>query len=74
MTPEEKDDRTVAQVIADRIWPTFDKNERTLVRYGMFPAAKMAEAERELAATRDGARLLAVALMNCASRDGGMRA
>lgn len=55
---------------AEFIWYSMDKNERTGVRFGLFPAAKMVEAEK---LGFDG-RALAVALMDCAKRDGGMRA
>lgn len=47
-----------------------DKNEQTGVRFGMFPAGKMQEAEAEGYNGKD----LAVALMDCATNDGGMRA
>lgn len=56
------------EITAARLWATFTKDERTLVRFGMFPAEKMPDLDR------DGTRRLAVALMDCAKRDGGMRA
>jgi hypothetical protein len=67
------------QAIAAILWAGFDKNERTGVRFGMFPFGKMTAAEKELqaefpSARRDSARLLSVALMECARCDGGMRA
>jgi hypothetical protein len=55
---------------AAEMWAAMDKNERAGVRFGMFPAVKMQAAER---AGFDG-RELCVALMDCAQRDGGMRA
>jgi hypothetical protein len=57
-------------VKAKLIWRDMDKNEQTGVRFGLFPAGKMQDAERE---GYDG-RELAVALMDCAKEDGGMRA
>lgn len=56
------------------LWASFTDNERGMIRFGMFPAGKMQAAERELSHIRDHTRLLAVALMNEAKRDGGMRA
>lgn len=50
------------------IWQVMDRNARHGVRLGLFPAEVMAEAERE---GFDG-RLLAIALMECAKKDGGM--
>jgi hypothetical protein len=55
---------------AEAMWAAFDENEKTGVRFGMFPAVKMREAE---ALGYDGRRL-AMALMALAQRDGGMRA
>jgi hypothetical protein len=55
---------------AQRMWAEFTPNQRTGVRFGMFPAAEMRAAEQE---GYDG-RLLSVALMDCAAADGGMRA
>jgi hypothetical protein len=55
---------------AERMWAAFDRNQRTGVRFGMFPAAEMQAAERE----GYNGRLLSVALMDCAAADGGMRA
>jgi len=55
---------------AQEIWKAMDKNEQTGVRFGMFPAGKMQEAEAEGYNGKD----LAVALMDCATNDGGMRA
>lgn len=53
---------------AAAIWQVMDRNARHGVRFGLFPAEVMAEAERE---GFDG-RLLAIALMECAEKDGGM--
>lgn len=63
-------DKAEHAVKAQAIWDGMDKNERTAVRFGMFPAAKMEAASKE---GYDG-RLMAVALMNCAEKNGGMRA
>jgi len=60
------------------LWTQFTENEKGMVRFGMFPATKMAVAERELLEAgvdpRDVCRVLAVALMDEANKDGGMRA
>lgn len=52
------------------MWHDFDINEKTGVRFGMFPHAKMQQAAAE---GFDGKKLC-VALMEIANRDGGMRA
>lgn len=66
--------KDLANGIAARLWLGFTPDEKTMVRFGMFPGEKMRAAEAELDAGRDGPRLLAVALMEFAKRDGGMRA
>ena len=53
---------------AAQMWQMFDKNQKTAVRIGMFPAGPMQEAGK---LGYDG-QALAVALMNCASGNGGM--
>lgn len=55
---------------AQAMWQNMDDNEKTGVRFGMFPAVKMREAEAE---GFDG-HLLCIELMDCASKNGGMRA
>lgn len=50
------------------MWLAFTKDEKTLVRFGMFPHDKMMEAEKEGFNGKD----LAVALMDCAEKNGGM--
>ena len=69
-------DATLITEIAAALWAGMTSNEKSLVRFGMFPAGKMAEGERTLREHfgRDTTRLLAVALMECAEKDGGMRA
>lgn len=62
--------KTPVQAKAATLWAAMDKNERCGVRFGMFPAVKMREAEKE---GFDG-RALCVALCDCAKADGGMRA
>lgn len=52
------------------MWLAFTENEKAGVRFGLFPA----EAMREAAAEGHDSRLLVLALMECAKRDGGMRA
>lgn len=64
------EDRAIALALAIVMWQGFSDNERAMVRFGIFPAAKMEAGE---AAGVDG-RTLAVALMDCAKADGGMRA
>lgn|GEM_PF-3407565 len=55
---------------AEAMWAEFDDNEKTAVRFGMFPATKMSAAE----ALGYDTRRLALALMALAERNGGMRA
>jgi len=52
------------------MWDRFDSNEKHGVRFGLFPAREMQEAEAEGYNFRD----ISVALMDIAARDGGMRA
>ena len=73
MMHEEQDERTIAASVAARLWASFTPNEKGMVRFGIFPAEKVREGEQEIA-HRDRVRLLAVALMDCAKNDGGMRA
>ena len=61
-------DRAEAAQAASELWGGFDDNEKTGVRFGLFPAAKM---QQEKYQHIEG-RLLAVALMDCAKHDGGM--
>jgi len=61
-------DLTKARAAA--MWSQMDDNEKTGVRFGMFPMGKMQEAEKEGFNTKD----ICVALMDCANNDGGMRA
>ena len=62
--------RLMAIPKAQTIWDSLDDNAKTGIRFGLFPAAVMRAAEAE----GHDMRLLSVALMDCASRDGGMRA
>lgn len=78
-TTDERYDETDHQLInaqAVLAWSQFTKDEKTLVRFGMFPREKMEALEARFPTMRptDRSRLLAVALMDCASKDGGMRA
>lgn len=68
------DTRALCANKAIQMWAGFTKDEKTLVRFGMFPADKMREAEACGFGGREGGRLLAVALMDCAKNNGGMRA
>lgn len=62
----ESPEQTAAK--AALIWQAMDRNAQHGVRFGLFPAEIMAEAER------DGydRRLLAIVLMDYAEKDGGM--
>jgi hypothetical protein len=76
---ELRDSRKLADTLikqkAIELYATFDKNERTGVRFGMFPAKKMEKAFAELAAVMeyprydntDISRLLAVGIMDAAN-------
>jgi hypothetical protein len=50
------------------MWKEMNESEKHGVRFSLFPAAKMKAAEQE---GHDG-HSLAVALMDCASKNGGM--
>lgn len=60
-------DKTI-KAMAAALWLSMDKNEKTGVRFGMFPIEKMKKAEKEGFNVKD----LCIALMECASKDGGM--
>lgn len=55
---------------AAELWAGFTENEQAGVRFGLFPAHAMKRAEQE---GYDG-RLLSLAMMDVASKNGGMRA
>jgi hypothetical protein len=57
-------------------WTTFTETEQALVRFGLFPRDRMQALEVQFPeiGRGDRGRLIAVALMNCAKADGGMRA
>jgi hypothetical protein len=55
---------------AQQLWDGFDENQRAGVRFGMFPAEPMQAAMKEAL----DSRMLCVALMDVASKNGGMRA
>lgn len=63
-------DRQLAGVKAAELWQRFTTNEKALVRFGMFPAEHMRQAEAEGV----HGHALCCALMDCAKADGGMRA
>lgn len=71
-TNERREEAAIAATVARRLWTGFTSNEKAGVRFGLFPAEKMKDAVQEIAG-RDAHRLLAVALMDCAKADGGMR-
>ena len=53
---------------AEQMWKEMNASEKHGVRFGLFPAAKMKAAEDE---GHDG-HAITLALMDCASKDGGM--
>jgi hypothetical protein len=53
---------------ARQMWQAFTDDEKMLVRFGMFPAVRMAEAQAEGFDDRE----LVLGLMAAASADGGM--
>lgn len=65
---ENAEQKQLTAAYAQGMWNKFTKDERKLVRYGMFPADKMRAAELDGYAGRE----LAVALMNQAEKNGGM--
>ena len=69
LTEREKE-KEKGRAKAQKIWDNMDDNEKCGVRFGMFPAGKMQDAEAEGYQGKD----LAVALMDIASKNGGMRA
>lgn len=56
------------QAKASQIWLKMDKNQRTGIRFGLFPAEVMREAEAEGYQGKE----LCVALMEVAKNNGGM--
>lgn len=67
--------RALVRAEAAKAWPTFTKNEQSLVRFGMFPAERIEALEAIIGKDTPGlCREVAVALMDCAKADGGMRA
>lgn len=58
-----------AKAKAAQLWQDMDANEKTAVRFGMFPANRMRDAEKEGFDCHE----IVCALMDCASNDGGMR-
>lgn len=55
---------------AQQLWESFDDNEKTGVRFGMFPFEKMQAAIQEGYDSHE----LSVSLMDVASKNGGVRA
>lgn len=53
---------------AQELWDNMDENEKTGVRFGMFPAGPMQDAESDGYNGKD----LAVELMNIADKERGM--
>lgn len=61
---------TMTEAKAQQIWDALTPNEQTGIRFGLFPAVAMENAEREGYDGHD----LAIALMAVAKDNGGMRA
>lgn len=57
----------LAATLAAQLWPTLDRNQCAGIRMGLFPAEIMRETEQKIA-HHDAGRLLAVALMDHASK------
>ena len=54
---------------AKAIWSALDANGKTIIRFGMFPNDEMQKAIKE----GFDQHALCIALMDCATADGGMR-
>jgi hypothetical protein len=69
-------DKSCATAKAAELWPNFTDSEKHGIRFGLFPRHKMEQAEAELVLAevppREAGRLLAVALMKIAEKNGGM--
>ena len=63
-------DRAEARQAAGELWNGFTDNEKHGVRFGLFPYDKMTDPKY----AHIESRLLAVALMDIAEKNGGMRA
>lgn len=70
MSNQSKPDDSNYATKAKILWDGMDKNEKAVVRFGMFPHQKMMDSEKE----GYNGQQLAVALIQCAKADGGMRA
>ena len=75
---ERREAETLIRQKGAALYATFDKDDRTLVRFGMFPAGKMKQLDDELLAMKadgffpqfdksDLSRLSAVAIMDAAN-------
>lgn len=58
---------------AQEVWASMTNDQKTLVRFGMFPAEIM-EKHKDLEDRDLLPIILSAALMDCAQKDGGMRA
>lgn len=58
------------QAKAQLIWDSLSDNEKTAIRFGLFPASRITTAEVD---GFDG-REICLALMDCAKANGGMKA
>ena len=67
----ERDTRALATAWARERWPRLTKNEQGMIRFGLFPADVLAEGEEQIPCD---SRTLAIAFMDVASANGGMRA
>jgi hypothetical protein len=69
---------------AQMVWEAMDANQKLGVRFGLFPVEVIAKAETEMGWSpqvpgkpdpyAEEKEDLCIAMMNCASKDGGMRA
>lgn len=72
MTPDdERDNAAIAASWAAARWPLLTKNEQSMIRFGLFPHAVMTAGEQLTGCT---GRELAIAMMDQAKANGGMRA
>lgn len=82
MTVSEHRDRRLEEdrqfaAAAQTVWGRMTTDEKTLVRFGMFPIeidGLLKTEFSDLGELRESGRRWAVALMDCATKDGGMRA
>jgi len=71
-------DRAGVRLDAEKLWDALGKNERTAIRFGLFPHEQVKAAGYDPQTNHPKQKALnhafVLALMDCAERDGGMRA